>query len=155
MTHLLLAVLLLNQSVVQQNIVPTPMLPEDTKPNYRLHSSPACSDWRAARGGKAEDSDIRFSLYKLWVLGYITGFNFVGPDQTGDLLGSASPGEVYTAIDGWCARNPSHFVDYAMRPIADALIRRRGVPALSPQAQGVSRKSMVHAAVNCHDWVNS
>ena len=135
------------------NVVPMPVLLADTKPSYRTHSSPACPDWRVARGGSAKDSDIRVSIYQLWVLGYITGFNFVGPDPTGDLLGSASQVEIYTAIDAYCARNPSNFVVDAMRPIADAIIRRRGVPALSPPAKGVSRRAIVRAAVNCRNWV--
>jgi hypothetical protein len=153
MTHLLLALLLLNQSVTPPNLGPMPVVLADTKPNYRTHSSPACPDWRAAREGSAKDSDIRVSIYQLWVLGYITGFNIVGPDPTGDLLGSASQDEIYTAIDAYCALNPSNFVDDAMRPIADAIIRRREVPALSPPVEGVSRRAIVRAAVNCRNWV--
>jgi hypothetical protein len=50
-------------------------------------------------------------------------------------------------------RNPKNFVVDAMRPVADAIIRRRGAPALSPPAEGVSRRAIVRAAVNCQNWV--
>jgi hypothetical protein len=153
MTNLLLALLLSTQTAMPPKPVPMPVLLADTKPSYRSHSSPACPDWRAAREGSAKDSDIRVSIYKLWVLGYITGFNIVGPDPTGDLLGSSSQDEFYSALDGYCARNPKNFVVDAMRPVADAIIRRRGAPALSPPAEGVSRRSIVRAAVNCQNWV--
>jgi len=153
MTHLLLALLLSTQTAMPPKPVPMPVLLADTKPNYRAHSAPACPDWRAARGGTTKDSDTRVTIYQLWVLGYITGFNFVGPDPTGDLLGSASQDEIYTAIDAYCARNPTTFVADAMRPIADAIIRRRGVPALSSPAKGLSRRAIVRPAVNCRNWV--
>ena len=153
MIHLTLAVALMFQSATPPSISRAMVLPAETKPSYRAHSSPACSDWRSARAGKHEDSSLRAGIYRKWVLGYITGFNIVGPDQSGNLLATATRDEVYVAIDGFCQRNPANSVVDAMRPLAEAIISRRGTPAtLQPSSQG-KKHSTVDAPTTCREWV--
>ena len=156
MTHLLAALLLSLQPSAPPALTPALVLPEDSKPAYRAHSPPDCSDWAAARTVTIEDSRLRFGNHRLWVLGYITGFNIVGPDPSGDLLGAAPHEEVYAAIDGYCSRNPSHSVVDAMHPVAAAFIRRRqGTPAANVSAPGQRRRAMVVAAISCRDWIEA
>lgn len=153
MIHLTLALALVFQSATPPTIARAPVLPGETKPSYRAHGSPACSDWRSARVGKDEDSRLHAGVHRNWVLGYTTGFNIVGPDYSGNLLGTASRDEVYAAIDGFCQRNPSNFVVDAMRPLAAAIIGRRGTPAtMQPSSQG-KKRSTVDAPTTCQDWV--
>lgn len=154
MTPLLTALLLTLQSSAPPVITPAPVLPEDdSKQTYRAHSPPVCGDWRAAREGTAQESVIRLGIYRMWVLGYITGFNIVGPDQTGNLLGDAPHEEFYAAIDGYCTRNPSHTVEDSMYPIAAAFIRRRqGTAASSPPSPGSRRRAQAVATRTCQDW---
>lgn len=149
-THAL-AMLLLSFQAAPPVIAPADVLPADSKPTYRTHFSATCQEWSAARRGTSEESRLRVGIYRLWVLGYITGFNVVGPDKSGDLLGTAPQDEVYRAIDGYCARNPTYHLVDAMRPIAAAFVRRRqskpvaNVPASKTHAQAV-------ALVTCRDW---
>ena len=151
MTHFLATLLLAAQVTTAPPVTLAPVLPADTKPLYRTHYAPDCGDWRAAREGTVEDSRLRFEIYKRWVLGYISGFNAVGPDQTGDLLGETAPELVYDAIDGYCERNPSYSVVDAMHPIADALIRRRQSGPLAA-TDGRSRRATVLAVTTCQEW---
>jgi hypothetical protein len=152
MTLLLATLMLLAQVTAPPPVTPAPVLPEDTKPVYRAHSPPTCGDWRAAREGTVQDSRARFQIYKRWVLGYISGFNAVGPDPTGNLLGDTEPEIVYAAIEGYCERNPSYLVVDAMHPIADALIRRRETGPLPPIAPDRRRTAIFHAVTSCVDW---
>ena len=151
MTHFL--AMLLSFQAASPAITPVDVLPVDSKPTYRTHFSPACESWRNARAGTSDDSRLYVGVYKMWVLGYITGFNVTGPDMTGDLLGNAPQEEFYGAIDGYCTRNPTHFVVDAMRPIAAAYIRRRqGTPLtnVSPSEKKKSAKAL--APATCRDW---
>ena len=154
MTHILAALLLSFQFSAPPSLTPVSVLPDDIKPTYRAHSPPECGNWRGARSGKDQESRLRLGVYRMWVLGYITGFNVTGPDKTGDLLGTAPHEEVYSAIDGYCARNPSHSVVDSMRPIAAAFIRRRvgSLTAVAPAA-GEKRRAMVVQPSPCRDWV--
>lgn len=153
MIHLLLALALSVQSSSPPSISVAPVLPEDTKPSYRANGSPTCSAWISARGGKDEDNQIHAGIYRRWVLGYITGFNIVGPDQTGNLLGTASGQEFYAAIDGYCTRNPSHLVADAMRPIITSIVGRRGIPATTPPFADTRKQATIVAPDTCRDWV--
>lgn len=153
----LLALLLLSPQAAPPAITPvTPpvdALPEDTKSAYRTHFSPSCEKWRLAQASSVDDSRARVGVYRMWVMGYITGFNIVGPDKTGDILGATPHEEVYGAIDGYCARNPSYSVVDAMRPIAAALIRRRqGTPVTNFPASDNARRAKVVAPITCADW---
>jgi hypothetical protein len=152
MTPLAFGLLLSSHAVASPSVPPAPVLADDTKPSYRTHSSPACSDWRVGRAGGSEDGRLRSGIYRRWVLGYVTGFNVVGPDQSGNLLGTSSVGELYAAIDGYCGRNPSRFVDDAMRPIIAAIVRRRGVPALLGPTPEAKKRATVNATATCKDW---
>lgn len=152
MNHLYLVLLLSFQSVTPPVISPTPVLPPDTKAVFRANDSPACARWRDARAGKGENADLFVAYYRTWVLGYITGFNFVGPDQTGDLLGTATREEFYGAIDGYCTRNPSRMVVDAMRPVITAIVRRREIPATA--RWNTSREATIAAAYSCRDWID-
>lgn len=155
MTHMLAALLLsLQPAAPPATVPPAPVLPDDTKPAYRAPGSPTCGAWRAARSGTDQDSALRRSVYRLWVLGFISGFNVVGPDPTGDLLGTGSQDEFFEAIDGYCGRNPSHAVADAMFPIAAAYIRRRGVSyANAAPVPRTKTRAIVVAALTCRDWV--
>ena len=151
MTHFL--AMLLSFQAASPAITPVDALPPDSKPTYRTHFSPTCENWRAARAGTSDDSRLRFGVYQLWVLGYITGFNVVGPDQTGDLLGTAPQEEFYGSIDGYCTRNPTHYVADSMRPVVAAFIRRRQgtlVANVSPSVKKTSAKAL--APATCRDW---
>lgn len=154
MTPLFAALMLALQPSAPPVITPVPVLPEDdSKQTYRAHSPPVCVDWRAARDRTVEASEIHFGIYRMWALGYITGFNIVGPDQTGNLLGDAPLDELYSAIDGYCTRNPSHTVEDSMRPIAAAFIRRRqAAPTANTSSQGSRRRATVVATRTCQDW---
>ena len=132
-----------------------PVIPDDSKPAYRALSPPACADWRVAR---AEDgaSSLRLAIYRMWVLGFVSGFNVVGPDPTGDLLGTSSPEEFYEAIDGYCQRNPSNSVADAMRPIAVAIIRRRqGALEATDLADGNKRRATIEVPATCEQWAEA
>ena len=157
MTSLFSALLLLSsQPVAPPSITPLPTLPKDSKPTYRALSSPTCEHWRAARAGQGEDSRLRLAVYRMWVLGYVTGFNVVGPDPTGDLLGTAPREELHEAIDGYCARNPSSLVVDAMFPIASAYIKRRqGSLAATTPTPPAKRHATVVATVRCRDWADN
>lgn len=151
MTHLL--AMLLAFQAAPPAITPVGVLPKDSKPTYRTHASTTCADWTAARAGSSDDSLLRVGVYKLWVLGYITGFNIVGPDKTGDLIGAYPQEEFYRAIDGYCARNPSNFVVDAMYPIAAAYIRRRLATAnASVSTPETKKNAQAVAIVTCRDW---
>jgi hypothetical protein len=152
MVSLILALTLLAQSTTPPSISAAPVLPADTKASYRANGSLACSAWRSARQGKNEDSQIQAGIYRKWVLGYVTGFNTVGPDQTGNLLGTASGEELYAAIDGYCTRNPSHVVADAMRPIIEAIVGRRGTPAVGPSSATARKRATIVAPDTCRDW---
>lgn len=152
MAYLLAALLLSFQSATPPVTTPAPVLPEDGKPWYRTLSVPECVDWLPARKHTVEDSELRFGVYRMWVQGYVTGFNVVGPDRTGDLLGGGPQEELFKAIDGYCMRNPSSSVDDSMRPIAAAYIRRRlnsnptdVPPSRKGQAQALATKT-------CRNW---
>lgn len=152
MTHLL-AMLLLSLQAAPPAITPVDVLPEDNKATYRTHSSPECENWRSARAGTSDESRIRTGAYKLWVLGYVTGFNIAGPDKSGDLLGTAHHEELFAAIDGYCGRNPSNFVVDAMRPIAAAYIRRRqGDAAATLSIPGDKKQAKAVATTTCREW---
>lgn len=153
MLHLILALALSTQSTTPPSISLAPALPDNTKPNYRANGSPTCPAWRSARAGKDEDSQINAGIHRNWVLGYITGFNFAGPDQTGNILGTASGKEFYAAIDGYCGRNPSHLVAEAMHPIVAAIIRRRGIPAITPSKTDAKKQATIVAPYTCRDWI--
>lgn len=149
----LLAALLLFAQDAPLTIPPAPVLPPDSKPFYRAHASPDCRDWSDARSEDSPQSRARLGVYKMWVEGYITGFNMVGPDKSGRLFGSDSHGEVYSAVDGYCARNPSNMVVDAMAPIAAAFIRRR-LQNSTPgnELQSPPRKAMATVTSNCGHW---
>jgi hypothetical protein len=134
------------------SISAAPVLPERSKASYRANGSPACSAWGIARRSKDEVSQIHAGIYRKWVLGYISGFNIIGPDHTGNLLGTASGQELNTAIDGFCTRNPSSMVADAMRPIIAAIVGRRGTPAISPSSPDLRKKATIVATDTCRDW---
>ncbi len=152
MIHLLWALALSVQSSAPPSISAAPVLPADTRPGYRANGSPACSAWSSARRGKDEDSQIHAGVYRKWVLGYITGFNIVGPDRTGNLLGTASGQEVHAAIDDYCMRHPSHLVADAMRPVITSIVGRRGLPAIAPPSADARRQATIVAPDTCRDW---
>lgn len=153
MTHLL--AMLLALQVAPPAIIPVDVLPKDKKPTYRTHSSATCGEWIASRAGASDESRIRLGVYKLWIQGYITGFNIAGPD-TGDLLGVAPQEEFFTAVDGYCARNPSNFVVDAMYPIAAAFIRRRqGTVEANLSTSRSKTRAQAVAITTCRDWTRS
>lgn len=139
------------QAISPPAVAPAAVLPADSKAAYRVHAPPTCADWRAARAGTVEESALRIGIYRLWVLGYVTGFNVGGPDPSGALLGASPRDELWGAIDGYCARNPSHSVEASMRPIAAAYVRRRGEAAMLPP--GIrTRRAQAVAVQTCRDW---
>jgi len=159
MTIMLAALLLALQAT------PPPVTPVE-KPFYRAQHSPFCAEWRNTRGGTDDESRIRRAAYRLWVEGYISGFNIHGPDPAGDLVGAAAWEEVAAFVDDHCARNPSHAIVDAMRPLAAHFIRRRPEPTLRPppvscvvpgtcqaRAGGPLRKrAMVAMTATCGHW---
>ena len=150
---LFLAALLLPVQAAAPTIPPAPVLPPDSKPFYRAHTSPACSNWSAARAGSAPEHKARFGIYRMWVEGYVTGFNMVGPDRSGDLFGANSHDEVYSVVDGYCARNPSHMVVDAMAPMAAAFIRRRlQTPPAETRSRDASRQAFATVTTTCGHW---
>lgn len=155
MIQLILALALAAQSSTPPSVTVAQVLPDDTKLSYRANNAPACAAWMSARRGKDEDSQIQAGIHRKWVLGYITGFNIIGPDQTGNLLATASGQELYAAIDGYCARNPSHLVADAMRPIIAAIIGRRGTPATAPSPPQARKRATIVAPDTCRDWVRN
>lgn len=152
MNHLILAVALSAQSSPPPTVSAGSVLP-DTKASYRANSSPTCSDWISARRGKDEHNEIHAGVYRKWVLGYISGFNVVGPDQTGNLLATSSGNEFYAALDGYCTRNPSYLVADAMRPIIVAIIGRRGIPAMTPSSTDARKQATIVSPDACQEWV--
>lgn len=154
MIHLILAVALSIQSSPPPTVSAGSVLP-DTKPSYRVNSSPTCSDWSSARRGKDEDSQIHVGVYRRWVLGYISGFNVVGPDQTGNILATSSANEFYAALDGYCARNPSYLAADAMRPIIIAIIGRRGIPVRDHSSPHAHKQATIVAPDTCQEWVRN
>lgn len=148
-----LASLLLSLQAVAPPLVPPPVLPPDPKPFYRAQHSPDCEPWRSARRGSVQEDVIVRGAQRLWVEGWITGFNFYGPDPTGDLLGSASWEEVEAFIESYCARHPSHAIADAMRPLAAYFLRRRPQPTRLPAAGAPPRlRAMAVMTATCADW---
>ena len=152
MVELLSALLLLAQPAPVVQSLPAPVLPPDTKPYFRANNSPACINWNSARASKTSEDVYRSAVHKRWVLGYISGFNVAGPDPTGDLLATSSANEFFGAVDGYCSRNPSNDVVYAMRPVASAIIRRRGTPALAISNSTVKKRAQIVGPDTCQDW---
>lgn len=97
---------------------------------------------------------MRAAAHRQWVLGYVSGFNVAGPDQTGNLMETASRDELYAATDGYCARHPTSVIADAMRPIAEAIIGRRGTPAIATEATERKKSATVEAATTCQQWAS-
>lgn len=155
-SHWLVALAILVQASPPP-IRPTPVLPEDSKPAYRAHLPPTCSQWREARAGTDVDSRYTHATQMFWVLGYVTAFNMVGPDPAGDWLNGGSREELEGAITAYCGRNPKSLVSDAMRPFAEAYVRRRqqvilGANSVAPKA---TTRGMTHVTTTCGNWVES
>lgn len=149
---ILFAALLLAPPVVAPTAPPA-VAYAGNKPFYRGHFTMPCASWRTAREGKGQDGALRFGIYKGWLAGYVSAFNIVGPDNTGNLFGTHEWDDAYAYIDGHCARHPSHEVVDAMHPLVVEFLKRRlrSSPASKPPES--KRKATNSMWTTCKDWV--
>jgi hypothetical protein len=147
---ILLAALLLAPAMAPPAFAPPAVAPPGTKPFYRGHYSVTCASWRTARVGTSDEARLRLEVYRLWLVGYVTAFNLVGPDLTGDLMGKRPWEEVYAYIDRYCERHPSYELVDATQPLVIDFLERRPKPTGPPP--GPKRKATVTMWTSCKEW---
>lgn len=127
--------------------------PSVDKPFVRAHRGASCADWLSAREGKGRDSRLYFGIYRTWLASYVSAFNIVGPDPTGNLMGSSPWEEAYSFIDRHCARNPSHEVVDSMHPMIREFIGRRPGPPPASAPRAEKRKATNSMWLTCKEWI--
>lgn len=125
------------------------------KPFFRAQHSPTCKLRREARAGKSPDPELMLLSQRLWVRGYVSAFNVLGPDSRGDVMGSTSEDAVDAFLDAHCQRFPSDLLADAMRPLTNSLLKRQPPNPAGAGGTPATRTARIALTVSCEKWLGS